>query len=161
MWTRLLSRWRVFGLFPLKNSSCKNVNNGVFFSTPVSLSSKPKFLWKSENHKSVNLLNCGQQSQDQAWDETFTLPFHSSLQEHLFIARILLFKQSLKPTDLKLPSRLELHREEPTESLDDENETWKGKLCSSVLKKRRSKMNKHKYRKRRKKFKFLRRALGK
>ncbi len=33
--------------------------------------------------------------------------------------------------------------------------------CSSVLKKRRKKMNKHKYKKRRKKLKFLRRRLGK
>ena len=46
--------------------------------------------------------------------------------------------------------------------IDKDNEMkWRGKVCSSVLKKRRSKMNKHKYKKQRKKYKFLRRALGK
>ena len=47
------------------------------------------------------------------------------------------------------------------ETLDECESEWNGKFCGSVLKKRRSKMNKHKYKKRRKKFKFLRRALGK
>jgi hypothetical protein len=59
------------------------------------------------------------------------------------------------------PSRFEMTKEEPTESLDDEGDMWRGKWCSSILKKRRSKMNKHKYKKRRKKQKFLRRRLGK
>ena len=61
----------------------------------------------------------------------------------------------INPTNVILPMMRE-------EEVTDEGESeWKGKWCGSVLKKRRSKMNKHKYKKRRKKFKFLRRALGK
>lgn len=91
----------------------------------------------------------------------FHMPFpHNSIQEHLFAIKMMW----LKPTNMNmnLPCLLEA-REEITGTMDEDAVEWDstGMLCGSVLKKRRSKMNKHKYRKRRKKFKFLRRALGK
>ena len=172
MWTRILSRWRIFGFFSSRSYSYKKPNNEVPVCS-IAVSSESKLLQINQYNKSISgFLNCGQQFQDCAKEETFALPFHSSLQEHLSIARLLWSKQKFKlgenlPAHLEIiscldPSRLEMyHIEESAEYLDDDSDTWKGKLCSSVLKKRRSKMNKHKYKKRRKKFKFLRRKLGK
>ena len=167
MWTRLLSRWRICGLFSCRSYSCKKISNEVL-GIPVS-----KLLKIHQQNKSISgFMNCALQLQDCSREEMFALPFHSSLQEHLSVAGLLWFKQSFKSFDLNLPghleivsyldpSRFEIHKEEPTESLDNKRDMWKGKQCGSVLKKRRSKMNKHKYKKRRKKFKFLRRKLGK
>ena len=172
MWTRTFSRWRVLALFSSRSYTCKKTNNEVCSGL---LSSESKLLKMNQIHqhsKSISgSLNCGLQLQDRTRDEAFTLPFHSSLQEHLSITRMLWFEQKCKPGYLRLPAHLEIiscldpyagfevHKEAPTESMADKGDIWKGKLCSSILKKRRSKMNKHKYKKRRKKNKFLRRKL--
>ena len=173
MFIRILPRWRIFGLFSSRNYSCKKTSDEVCSSL---ISSELKFLKIHQcNNKATrgSTLNYGLQLQDHTRDETFILPFHSSLQEHLSITRILWIKQKSKPvytlklpTNLEIvscldPSRFEVKKEDPTESLDNEGDMWRGKWCSSILKKRRSKMNKHKYKKRRKKQKFLRRRLGK
>ena len=174
MWTRTLPRWRVLALFSSRSYtySCKKINNEVCSCTLVSSESKLLKINQTHQHNKLisGSLNYGLQLQDRTRDEAFTLPFHSSLQEHISITRMLWFEQKCKPADLRLPahleivscldpSRFEVHKGEPMESLDNEDGTQKGKLCSSILKKRRSKMNKHKYKKRRKKHKFLRRKL--
>lgn len=177
MWTRILPRWRTF-CFSSRSYSCKKTSNEACSSLVVSES---KLLKMNQIHlrdktsiSSGFSLNCGLQLlQERTRDIAFVLPLHSSLQEHLSVTRMLWIKQKYRPADLKLsvvlettscldPSRFEVPiKEEPTECLDDEGVTQRGKLCSSILKKRRSKMNKHKYKKRRKKHKFLRRRLGK
>ncbi len=177
MLTRILPRWRIFGLFSSRSYSCKTTSNEVSSSL---VSSESKLLRMHQIYQcddKSTTLNYGLQLQDRTRDGAFILPFHSSLQEHLSTTRMLWVKQNSKPDyTLRLyarseiisrldPSRFEMTKEEPTESLDDEGDMWRdmwrGKWCSSILKKRRSKMNKHKYKKRRKKQKFLRRRLGK
>ena len=177
MFTRILPRWRIFGLFSSRNYSCKKTSNEV--CNPF-VSSELKLLKINQIHQCDNkatrgsTLNYGLQLQDHTRDDkAFILPFHSSLQEHLSITRMLWVKRKSKlvytlklPAHLEIvscldPSRLEVKKEDPMESLDSEDDVWRGKWCSSILKKRRSKMNKHKYKKRRKKQKFLRRRLGK
>ena len=170
MWKRLVYKWRSSGLFSSRNYCCKRERNEVF-NASLYLKAKPLQVnqvhlpCKSSacylNHRQLHPRSCIR-------DGAFVLPFRCSLQEHLSIARI----SWLKPANMKLPARfdiiscidpskLENYGEEAAISLDYETQTCEGILCSSVLKKRRAKMNKHKYRKRRKKFKFLRRALGK
>ena len=84
-----------------------------------------------------------------------TLYQSTSLLQASMLEQSVLNSHFINPTNMILP----MMREE--EATDEGESERNGKLCGSVLKKRRSKMNKHKYKKRRKKFKFLRRALGK
>ena len=170
MWARILPRWRIFGLFSPRSYSCKKTNYEVCSAHVVSSAESMLLHNKSTNDSA---LNCGLQWHDCTRDEALILLFQSSLQEHLSITRMLWVKWECKPVvSLKLPaylekvsfldpSRIDVCKEEPMESLDEEGDTLGGKWCSSILKKRRSKMNKHKYKKRRKKHKFLRRRLGK
>ena len=143
MWRRFLSSWRVYKLLPsFRSYSCKIELN--YNRTPPS---EPNMLW-------INQFQLSTSGNTSGGSETLNFcPFlHNSLQEYLSVVWF-------RPENLKLIAGTE-PKEEPC--LNPESEmNWEGKLCSSVLKKRRSKMNKHKYKKRRKKYKFLRRALGK
>ena len=88
-----------------------------------------------------------------------TLFSQNPIQVHLYGTGMLWSK----PTGMILPAWGE-YIDEVSTGMDVDKSEWEpsvDKQCSSVIKKRRSKMNKHKYKKRRKKFKFLRRALGK
>lgn len=136
MWVR-----RFYRLLPsFRNYSCKIE---LRRNPPY----EPNMLW-------INQFRKFQPASGGLGTETYCPSLHNSLLEqcHVSIARISWFR----PENLKLPAESELKEEPP---LIPEGEM--NKLCSSVLKKRRSKMNKHKYKKRRKKYKFLRRALGK
>lgn len=164
MWTRLLSGWRVCRPVQLATSyRCKKLYasktiTAVHSETKVLLFNK--YYLNDENYGSMK--NKGHEGGftshlgDQVLGLNYSL-YHDSLHERL---ESLIWTLNFKPASMKLPAQYEHSEEESTPSSDSGYKELEGKWCSSVLKKRRSKMNKHKHRKRRKKYKFLRRALG-